>query len=278
MSFEVSQESISGYFRDGYIVFRSIIPPALLADLRAAADKARVIAREVRGGNAQRIQPLDKFADRLPIKPFEDFLQLPALHQAIEQLLGPGLVMGGPDVMGVFFEPATAPWCTAWHRDMTLQSSRLAADEFENIFRDWRAMNQINCPLYTDTSLWYVPGSHVRSHDLAGEAAAGPMPVENVTHDKDGKPTVVQYSSRELVARELRCVQYARSMPGAINLVLEPGDFALYRALAWHLGSYSQYRVRSTLHTALFTPEAFTWWKAWRAGGSPPWTGKAQSW
>ena len=40
------------------------------------------------------------------------------------------------------------------------------------------------------------------------------------------------------------CLEYARSMPGAVNLKLEAGDFCLYRNTLWH--------VRALLH-------ALTW-------------------
>ena len=44
-------------------------------------------------------------------------------------------------------------------------------------------------------------------------------------------------------------------MPGAVQLRLNAGDFALYRSSAWHLGNYVPYRKRATLHDFCGTPE-----------------------
>jgi hypothetical protein len=48
--------------------------------------------------------------------------------------------------------------------------------------------------------------------------------------------------------RELACREYARSMPGAVEVVLGAGDVAFYRAGGWHLGNYVPYARRATLH------------------------------
>ena len=43
-------------------------------------------------------------------------------------------------------------------------------------------------------------------------------------------------------------------MPGAVQLVLNPGDFCIYRNVGWHIGNYVPYRKRATLSTHCFTP------------------------
>jgi hypothetical protein len=43
-------------------------------------------------------------------------------------------------------------------------------------------------------------------------------------------------------------------MPGAIQWVLNPGDFAIYRNIGWHIGNYVPYRRRATFATHCFTP------------------------
>ena len=72
--------------------------------------------------------------------------------------------------------------------------------------------------------------------------------------------------------KERLCLNYTQGMPGAVQLHLNAGDFALYRPIGWHIGNYVPYRKRATLHDALFTPVYKTWWKQWIAGGSPKWT------
>ena len=43
-------------------------------------------------------------------------------------------------------------------------------------------------------------------------------------------------------------------MPGAVQLRLSAGDFALYRSSAWHIGNYVPYRKRATIHDFCGTP------------------------
>ena len=50
-----------------------------------------------------------------------------------------------------------------------------------------------------------------------------------------------------------------RSMPGAVQIHLDAGDFCLYRNTLWHLGNYVPYRIRSTLHDAVDTEEFAAW-------------------
>ena len=80
---------IDRYLTQGYWIFRGIIPPTLLRDLRRQADLARALAHELNGPQTQRIQPLDQYGDRIDLQPFRDYVDLPALRDAIEELLGP---------------------------------------------------------------------------------------------------------------------------------------------------------------------------------------------
>ena len=82
---------------------------------------------------------------------------------------------------------------------------------------------QINCSLYEDSCLWVVPGSHLRG-DTPEEIARFPTrPVPAPSLDDCG-------SDEE---RYEKCVEYARSMPGAFQVVLQPGDFCIYRNTLW---------------------------------------------
>ncbi len=48
-----------------------------------------------------------------------------------------------------------------------------------------------------------------------------------------------------------------------MRLVLDAGDYALYRNVMWHLGNYVPYRIRATLHGMIPTPAYWEWirWK-----------------
>ena len=65
----------------------------------------------------------------------------------------------------------------------------------------------------------------------------------------------VDLEGKSAEEREPLCLEYCRSMPGAVQLHLEAGDFALYRNTLWHLGNYVPYRKRATLHDSAWTPE-----------------------
>lgn len=261
MTYRVPEQDIASYFRDGYIVFRQILPTALVADLRREVDKAYPIVRALKGPDAQRIQPIGNYADKLDMRPFKDYAELPALRDAINQVLSPDHSWGDLGVMGVLLHPEKTPWCTRWHRDMTLATSRLPADEYQDIMLDWNSANQINAPLYDDSCTWFVPGSNLRMRDLPEEVAAANAPIEPGAN-----------TDADAAEKERACLNYARSMPGGVQLHLNAGDFALYRPLGWHIGNYVPYRKRATLHDALFTPVYKVWWKQWISGGSPRWT------
>ena len=248
MPFRFSEQHIEGYYHHGCTVFRGILPPALIKELRAVTDQAREIAREQRGGQVQRIQPVGKYADRLNLKPFQDYVQLPELNDALQRVLSPHHTLAGVDRLAVLLEPAEHSYCTAWHRDITEQSAGVDAREMRELQKDATFFTQVNCPLYTDTCTWYVPGSDGRP-DVSGEQEAAAQAPK-----LDGK------SDAE---RERLCLEYCQSMPRAMQFVLEPGDFALYRPNGWHIGSYAPYRKRATLHDGVWKPETRMWYQRW---------------
>jgi ectoine hydroxylase-related dioxygenase (phytanoyl-CoA dioxygenase family) len=253
MSFHFSDQHIEEYHTQGYTVFRSILPPSLVADLRRVTDRAREIAREKHGPQAQRLQPV--FAYDLDAKPFEDFGELPPLRDAVARVLTPRHTFGTRALLGVLVEPAERPWCTKWHRDWRDNAPGLDVAAWEAVFHDINYFNQLNCALYQDSSTWVVPGSHLRD-DLPRERAA--------FRDRAiANPPQGEGSSEE---RERDCLEYCESMPGAVCLHMDAGDFALYRNTLWHLGSYVPYCKRATLHDAVDTPEFIAWRQRVRSG------------
>lgn len=246
MTFKFSDQHIDDYHTRGATIFRGILPPTLIEDLRIATDKAREIAREVRGQQAQRLQPVGKFD--IDLKPFEAYRDLPELHDVIERLLGPGRFYGDLSLLGVLLEPAEWPYTTGWHRDLRDNAAGFDITHWDRVLHDIELLNQVNCPLYEDSSTWIVPGSHLR-HDLPRER-------EKFHERPVRKPDLEGKSSAE---RERVCLEYCESMPGAERLHLNAGDFALYRASLWHLGSYVPYRKRATLHDVVSTERSAAW-------------------
>jgi hypothetical protein len=247
MGLRFTDQHIESYYRRGYVVFRGIIPPALIEDLRRVTDQGRGLVRAKHGPQAQRFQPVGAFD--IDQQPFQDYAQLPELRQAIAGIIGhDSFFYGNRTLLGVLIEPEELPWCTNWHRDWRDHVPSYSIEEWNEIFLDLEFMNQINCALYKDHCTWVVPGSHLRQN-LPRELERFPeRPVPGP--ELEGK----SYAERERIGLE-----YCRSMPGAEQLYLEAGDFAMYRASMWHLGNYVPYSKRASLHDAVLTPRSGAW-------------------
>jgi hypothetical protein len=242
MAFRYTPGHRDEYFESGLTVLKGLIPASLLGDLRHETDTAREIARQKQGGQAQRLQPVYAY-DTIDPRPFRDFLTLQALRETVDKILGPDHAMTAN--MGVLLEPAEQAWCTNWHRDLGHHIANMDMALFHIWARNPRLFNQLNGALYDDHSLWIVPGSHDREDTPEERAAVGRIPAP-------GPLLTEAMSSAE---RELACTQYARLMPGAVQVVLQAGDVAFYRACGWHLGSYIPYTRRATLHDGFYGAE-----------------------
>jgi len=248
----ITEEDRQRYRQTGYHVLRQVIPANLLRDLRREATKAYDLALRVNGPQAQRLAPLKDYADELDLRPFADFDQIEGLVDAIQTLLTPEHTLKATAEACILFGPRERPWSTEWHRDWR---DHVLEDEFQAeigdarwqaIATDFRLWNQVNCPLYEDSSTWYVPGSFARVHNTDEEMKIYASTTQQELWDETKVKT-----DEEL---ELFCLRYCQSMPGAVQLVLNPGDFCIYRNVGWHLGNYVPYRKRMTLHTHCVTP------------------------
>lgn len=246
MTFRYSEQNREEYITDGFTVLRDIIPASLLTDLRHETDKAREIARANHGPQAQRLQPVYNY-EELNAQPFRDFLGLEGMRATVEGILGSEHKQ--TDIMGVLLEPAEKAWCTYWHRDWGYNAPHVKLDVFFEAMRNMSLFNQLNAALYDDHSLWVVPGSHHRE-DTAEERAVFP---------KVPPPGPKLTSEMSPAERELACLRYARSMPGAVPVALFAGDVAFYRACQWHIGTYIPYTKRATLHDGFYGPEDYAW-------------------
>lgn len=237
MAFEFSDRLIVDYHTQGYVVLRDLLPASLLADLRRATDRGRAVARQLGGGNAQRLQPIQQHLDPAP---FEALWRLPALHQALSEIFrGIAFSVEGDAVL---YEPGESPYCMCWHRDFRDLSPGMDLTAWQACFHDLRLFNQTNVALYDDACLWVVPGSHLRA-DTPDEIRCFPeRPVPSP--DFSGlSPEAAEYTARD----------YAHRMPGAVQAALNAGDFMVYRNTLWHLGSYLPYIKRATVHGSIVT-------------------------
>jgi hypothetical protein len=251
MAFHFCESMCHQYWQQGYVVFRRILPATLLRDLRPEADKIRALARALHGPAARRLQPLPKYAGAaFNLRPFIDYTQLPELRDAIQRLIGPaapGCIYShhSKDMshLGVLVEPADRPGYLGWHRDGVsdpAETQRKTPDEIAAVAaRRLRPTcdNQVNCAIYPDACLWFVPGSHLRVHDLQAELVAAKC-----------RPDDPMFSHAEAERAHLEaCADF----PGAVRLHLDPGDFAVYRSSAWHNGIYSPLQPRATIHDVI---------------------------
>jgi ectoine hydroxylase-related dioxygenase (phytanoyl-CoA dioxygenase family) len=228
------------------------LPPTLIGDLRRVSEKARQIARSRSGAQAQRLQPVFQFD--LDHRAFRDYLELPALRDAVARVLQ-NAAHGTQTGLAVLFEPRTHPWTTGWHRDFRYTGHPQAVVErWKRDYCDLELFNQANCALYEDGCTWLVPGSHARENtqeeqSLVASDQLPPIPVPDV-------------STMGMEEAECTCLQYCSRMPGAIRILLDAGDYALYRSSMWHLGNYAPYKIRATLHDFVET-DAYAEWRRW---------------
>jgi hypothetical protein len=250
MPFEFRDSMINDYWSQGFVIFRRILPPSLLRDLRPEADKARVLARELLGPQAQRLMPVARHAGRINLKPFQDYNELPILRDAIHKLLGPTsggarVVHTNPKHLGILVEPAARPRHHSWHRDVVCDvplADQTKPERLKFITEHWNKKtisNQVNCAIYPDPCLWYVPGSHARQIDLPGETQGWCYFTQKSPLD------AMEGSHAELEAAYL---EHAYGFPGAVRVYLDAGDFLVYRNLGWHTGVYTTHTPRATIH------------------------------
>lgn len=247
----VSGPHCEEFHTQGFTIFRGIIPPSLIADLRVTVPAGATAARARAGVNTQRFQPVEQYP--VPQQPYQDFLDLAPLREAIQAVLTERHTLSPRSFMGVLIEPRERPYAIAWHRDYLRphQDAQLRA-VVERHLCDLRYFNQSNAALYDDDCLWVVPRSHHGAsypyEDRVAAAAAVAL---------DGADAL---SAPEA---ERRCRAYVASMPGAVQVHLGAGDFVLYRQNLWHSACYVPYRLRATLHNHVDTPEFVAFMEDW---------------
>lgn len=252
MKFRVTEEDVRNYREQGYHVLRQVIPANLLRDLRREATKAREVAYRVSGPQAQRLSMLSEHADEFELQPFREFTVIDGVNEAVQKLTSNHHQLKPTEDATLLFSPRDRPWSTEWHRDwrdhvLEAEFQREVGDaRWQKILHDPDFFNQVNCPLFEDTSTWYVPGSHRRTQNTEAE-----MAVYRATTQEELRDEANTKTDEEL---EFFCLRYCQAMPGAVQLVLNPGDFLLYRNTGWHIGNYVPYRERMTLHTHAMTP------------------------
>lgn len=269
-SFVLTERHKREYAQLGYTVFEACLPPPLIDTLRGACEELRDEARRQTGPQAQRLTKI--IGTTVDAAPFDAYTQLPSLKAAFKELISEECEHGShlfwtPEQEeyhaghGVLIEPAESPYCTVWHRDWRDNVSGLPLEEWERVCTDRRYFNQTNLALYSDSCFWIVPGSHLRP-DTPEEAKLFPGRPIQLPPDLAALLQEKGSARASPAAIEARCLEYMRSMPGAVQLHLNPGDCCVYRNCLWHAGCYSTTAKRATLHDLPETPE----FQRWRVG------------
>lgn len=275
--------------RDGFEIVRGFVTREaarraldLLGDLRARVRRSISI-------DAQRVQPLrrhlapERMAELARIAAFD------RLREFLAARIGSGVDIE-PNLLGLWIEPGRRSYVLPWHRDLRDNAKGLDWRSWYDNMTNPRFFNQFHIALVPDDSLWVVPGSH-RRDDTETERRmfpTRPILVDFVERDLDpwydgtdkypprfgptwarnafdryyygrlGLPPRKGLRKRNAELYE-RALGYCRSMPGAAQVKLEPGDVLIYRNCIWHTAIYRSEVARCTLFSNASTPESVAW-------------------
>ena len=218
------------FLEDGYAVLRQVVPPDHLVALREAAEtmveRQRAIwARERApddppGGVWETTAQPRLQASRTVVlvdkdtAPVVDFWCHDNTHGVSARLLD--MPHAGNSEMMMMCSPQRDHGPALWHRDIHPFDTAPLQGYIEDILENGPRYVQWNIPLYDDSVLWVVPGSHVRYNTEAEQAQL------------DTDPRV--------------------PLPGAVQTHLAAGDGVVYITPILHWGSNYSTAMRRTLH------------------------------
>ena len=221
------------FLEEGYVILRQVIPPHQLADLRRAyellVERQKVIWARERGPddppggvwetNAQPRLNLGALAghiDAQTVSAVECWLH-ENTQGVSSRLLG--VEDAAVTEMMLMCNPVRDHETDdhrGWHRDFYPPHTAPLQGYNEDILENGPRYVQWNLPLYDDSVLWVVPGSHVRFNTDA----------ENAALNKDA----------------------STPLPGAIQTHLAAGDGVAYILPLMHWGSRYNANMRRTIH------------------------------
>jgi ectoine hydroxylase-related dioxygenase (phytanoyl-CoA dioxygenase family) len=229
----ISPRALERFHEEGYCVVDVPIPPALLSELRRAADA--VTERTQAGGWPHRRNwPYKHFKGKndfwgvshllhpdLGEPAFARYVAQPAVLAAAADLLGcPSALAAGQlqlEYVNLLVNPSLDDFEIAWHRDVVRGDPD--PEEEAATLAVPRASARWNFALYDDPCLWVIPGSHRRPK--------GPRERE--------------------VCRSRAHV----GLPGEMRICLGAGQAVYYDPDLLHRGVYPRDRLRRTLHCDL---------------------------
>lgn len=217
------------YFEHGYLIKRKVVPETELERIKTGVRRIIDRARSGEGLDLPWINKEKGIPNRIPgmLRPeyfqpeIGDFLEKTAVLDIVERILESGLRYS---LFGMLASGDGKKYHLEWHRDAAPVEG---PSQMTELLRTMRMSCQINAPLFADSFLKIVPGSHARNTTEEERAA-------------------------------LRNDSYG-FMPGEITVELEPGDVAFYVANLLHTGFNPEGKFRWTLHAAFWVAGSALW-------------------
>ena len=180
----------------------------------------------------------------------KEYYALSDLMEAIKKITAQDCNYGSLNTLDILRSINTNVFSTPWHRDFLRTPGVDGSPTFQEIIdlteKEPGFYHQYNFALYREQSLWYVPGSYGRPNTKDEESFEWHAQRARRAEQSNLLPTPVDLEKAYLAE--------ARSMPGAIEMNLEAGDFALYRNNGWHKGNTLPYQKRLTFHDEVHNP------------------------
>ncbi|KAI0337843.1 hypothetical protein BDW22DRAFT_1339098 [Trametopsis cervina] len=224
------------YDAQGFVVVPSLIPPSLFDDLRVAAERA--IARTRSGQWAHRrtvgrqFPPFDEsnpdswgvqhvMHPALDEPVFARWYTSDELTKTVAELLACEQEDLQMELFNMLINPETHDFALRWHRDDVREDA--TEEQEQEALALWHHGTQWNTALYEDSCLYIVPGSHKvpRTPEQRGHSS---------TLDPPKTPL---------------------DMPGAVRVIIKPGETVFYNSNILHCATYDSSVRRATLHASM---------------------------
>ena len=218
------------FFEDGFLIVRNVIAADKLDELRETyeilLDRQRAVWTRERkpddppGGEWEtdsnpRLRTIQYFIDEKTATSSVELWLHENIHGVSSQIMG-GAETAITEMHLMCSSPTIDYGNTHWHRDIFAESAAPIEGLQKDLLEYGPAYLQWNLPLYDDSCLWVVPGSHRR--EMTEEES------RQFEEDINGQ------------------------MPGGIQVHLNAGDGAVYTNLILHQGSEYGTKMRRTLH------------------------------
>jgi hypothetical protein len=220
------------FLEEGYLVVRKVVPPGKLKAVRASYEHLVEAQRRIWASQRKPDDPPGgawetSAQPRLGLSrpPLVDQLDERAVP-AIEVWLGENAhgvsseLLGVPDAgatdMMLMCNPVRDHGPAAWHRDLHPIDTAPLQGYIDDIAENGPRYIQWNIPLYDDSVLWVIPGSHLRRNTEAENRAMAANP--------------------------------RLPVPGWVQTHLKAGDGVVYILPILHWGSNYSPRMRRTVH------------------------------